>query len=64
MKILKKGKKPSGLQATAECQECDCKFRFAQSEARFFGDPRDGDAYVVNCPECKHENWVSVDLFR
>jgi hypothetical protein len=25
-------------------------------------DQRDGDAYVVQCPECKTEHWVNASL--
>jgi hypothetical protein len=25
-------------------------------------DQRDGDAYVVKCPECKTEHWVDASL--
>jgi hypothetical protein len=31
---------------------------------RFVGDRRDGDAYVVRCPECKREKWIAASLFR
>jgi hypothetical protein len=42
---------------------CDCKFRFAASEARFVSDQRDGDDYVIKCPECGRENWIDARLF-
>ena len=63
MKIIKSGETKKPKEVTTDCR-CGCKFRFAASEARFVGDQRDGDAYVVKCPECKAENWVAASLFR
>ena len=62
MKIIKSGKKEEREVAVA-CMGCDCEFSFTKSEARYVSDFRDGDAYVVKCPECKHENWVDASLF-
>lgn len=59
MKILKSGTKNKAKEITTDCR-CGCKFRFNVSEARFESDQRDGDAYVIKCPECQHENWISV----
>jgi RNase P subunit RPR2 len=64
MKILRSSKGKKEKQVTTECRKCDCKFRFAASEAKFVGDRRDGDAYVVRCPECKYENWIAASLFN
>ena len=63
MKIIKsaKDKKPEEVQT--ECT-CGCVFQFASTEAKFKADWRDGDAYIVKCPECKTENWVAASLFR
>jgi len=27
-------------------------------------DQRDGDAYVVECPECDYNNWIAATLFK
>ena len=62
MKIIKSGKTKKPKPTTAECMDCDCKFSFTKDEARFVSDQRDGNAYVVKCPECKHENWIDASL--
>lgn len=62
MKILKTGIKPP-KEVAVRCR-CNCEFQFAASEAKFVPDQRDGDAYVIKCPECKFENWVDARLFR
>lgn len=63
MKIIKSGiKKPK--EVAVRCHTCGCEFRFAASEAKLVPDSRDGDAYVIECPECKSENWVAASLFR
>ena len=64
MKIIRSSKSKKPKEVTTECIGCDCKFKFAASEARFVGDQRDGDTYVVKCPECKRENWIAASLFR
>jgi hypothetical protein len=63
MKILKSviGKKPK--EVAVKCC-CGCEFQFAASEARFVPDWRDGNAYVIRCPECHTDNWVAASLFR
>lgn len=63
MKIIKSGKVKKPKEVTTTCN-CGCKFRFAASEAKFKADWRDGDAYVIKCPECKTENWIAASLFR
>lgn len=63
MKIIKSGRTKKPKEVTTECDGCDCKFRFAENEAKFTSD-RDGAAYVVKCPECSRENWVDASLFR
>lgn len=62
MEIIKSGKTKKPKQVTTEC-DCGCKFKFAANEARYVSDWRDGDAYVIKCPECKSENWLNTSLF-
>ena len=62
MTIIKSGKTKNPKPTVTECRGCDCKFSFTKDEARYVPDPRDGAAYVVKCPECKHENWVAASL--
>lgn len=63
MKIIKSGKTKKPKELTTDCN-CGCKFRFAQNEAKFVSDQREGDAYVVKCPECSREKWIAASLFR
>ena len=62
MKIIKPGKLPSSRTHVTFCNNCGCKFRFAESEAKYYSDQRDGDAWVVKCPQrgCGEEVWVGV----
>lgn len=62
MKIIKSGKTKKPKSTTAECMGCDCKFSFTKKEARFKYDWRDGNCYVVKCPECERENWIDAKL--
>jgi len=61
MKIIKSGqtKKPKDNKCTCRCK---CVFTFTQDEARHVADSRDGDAFVIVCPECGYENWVDATL--
>ena len=63
MKIIKSGKDKTSKEVQTKCN-CGCVFQFAASEAKFQADWRDGDAYIVKCPECKSENWVAASFFR
>ena len=62
MKIISPGKNRKPKSHTVECQ-CRCKYSFTAEDARWVSDQRDGDAYVVKCPECKTEHWVDASLF-
>ena len=62
MKIIRSGKTRRPTETEAECIECHCQFSFTKNEAKHTYDPRDGDAYVVSCPECKHDNWIAESL--
>ena len=63
MKIIKSGKTVKAKEVITEC-DCGCKFSFFASEARYQHDPRDGNAYVIKCPECKSERWIDISLFQ
>ena len=60
MKILISGKNKKEKETVITCN-CSCKFSFTKSEARLHTAPNDV-AYIVNCPECNHENWVAPSL--
>lgn len=61
MKIIRSGKTRKKKNHTTECN-CGCKFQFTKDDCRCQSDPRDGDCYVVKCPECGREHWVDADL--
>lgn len=61
MRIIKSGKKR--VTHVATCQ-CNCSFEFEKKEAEFISDQRDGDCYVINCPECKAPVWIDASLMR
>ncbi len=61
MKIIRSGKNRKAKEYTVTCH-CDCKFSFGPADARYVTDHRDGDAYVVKCPECKMEHWIDAHL--
>ena len=55
---------PPRIQGTTdiECRGCRAVVRCRASELRFESDPRDGNAYVMICPLCKHETWIAASL--
>jgi len=59
MKILVSGKNGKPKIRTEICM-----FVFEASEAKYVNDQRDGDAYVVQCPECEASLWVAAKFFR
>ena len=61
MTIIRSGKNRKKKSHAVECN-CGCKFSFTADDARWVSDQRDGDAYVVKCPECKTEHWVDASL--
>lgn len=63
MKILVSGKSRKAKTRTEVCA-CGCMFSFEASEAKYVNDLRDGDAYVVQCPECEASLWVAAKFFR
>tara|TARA_R110000868_G_scaffold304307_4_gene564834 strand:+ start:484 stop:675 length:192 start_codon:yes stop_codon:yes gene_type:complete len=63
MKILVSGKNNKPITHTSKCQ-CGCLFVFEAAEAKYVNDQRDGDAYVVKCPECESSLEVAAKFFR
>ena len=62
MKILVSGKNDKPKTRTEVCS-CGCMFVFEASEAKYVNDSRDGDAYVIQCPECEESLWVNAKFF-
>ena len=63
MKILVSGKNSKPRTHTTKCQ-CGYMFVFEANEAKYVNDPRDGDAYVVKCPECDKSLYVDAKFFK
>ena len=59
MKVIKPGNKEKPLRIT--CQHCEAVVECMKNELRFEADERDGDAYVMRCPECGGETWQNVN---
>ena len=63
MRIIKSGKNKPPKEHRTDCR-CGCSFLFTAADAKFVADSRDGDAYMVKCPECKEEHWVAAHLLE
>jgi hypothetical protein len=63
VKIIRSGKNRKIKSHAVNCG-CGCHFSFTAEDARYVNDQRDGDAYVVKCPECKQVHWVAASLLR
>lgn len=44
------------------CKKCTAGLRFKKHEGVFMSDPRDGNAYVFQCPCCFQDNWIAESL--
>lgn len=42
--------------------KCTARLRFKKSEAVFMSGPRDGNAYVFQCPCCFKDNWIAASV--
>lgn len=60
MKILTKGTKPTDRIYRSTCPECGTEYEFAQHEAKYHSDQRDGDVLEIKCPSCQHTEWIGV----
>ena len=60
MRVIKKGKLPGDRLRIESCDYCGCEFEFAEKEARYVSDFRDGDALVIRCPTCKKDVWIAA----
>jgi RNase P subunit RPR2 len=60
MRVIRKGALPEKRVYKGVCNHCGTIVEFAQEEARYVSDQRDGDALVVTCPTCGKEIWSSA----
>lgn len=42
--------------------KCTAVLRFKKSGGVFMSDPRDGNAYVFQCPCCFKDNWIAESV--
>lgn len=52
MKIIYRGTDPKDTTHRAVCGQCKTEVEFAQSEAVYHNDQRDGDFLSISCPVC------------
>lgn len=43
-----------------DCRHCGARLRFKASDGRVVSD-REGVAVVIQCPECRHDMWTSIN---
>lgn len=65
MKTIRKPKgKPAPVQVTCKNRDCAAIMECELRELKRHSDPRDGDAYSMTCPHCKHETWTDARLME
>ncbi len=62
-RVIKKGRKAKEKPIQWVCSGCDATIESKESEGKRVYDNREGDAIVTKCPDCGHENWISVSMF-
>lgn len=63
IEILEKGTPPAARTYTARCRKCTSLLRFAQSDAEYQHDQRDGDFLAIECPVCRAALTVYASQF-
>mgnify|MGYP002076130186 CR=1 FL=1 len=65
MEIIKSGEGygQHDLYALFSCQSCGARVAARKSEGQYVSDWKDGDYVTLNCPQCGHDNVVSVEIF-
>lgn len=64
MRIITPGKRPEDMVARSTCGQCRCVFEYAKKEATYKSDQRDGDFYIIACPECQTSLCISSKAFK
>lgn len=62
--IIVKGNRPEDRVYRNSCGHCGSLLQFKASDGRLVHDQRDGDALVIECPECKSDVWTAVDAYQ
>ncbi len=63
MKIISRGKPPELLNYRTNCNKCHSVLEFQKSDARAVND-RNETVYVITCPVCSCEIWISSQALK
>ena len=63
MKVVSRGILPENINYTATCRKCISVLEFKKSDARIVND-RNDMCYVLKCPVCSSEIWISSTALR
>lgn len=47
-----------------KCLGCEAVMLCTEKDLRFESDQRGGDAYVMLCPHCEQERWITTRAFE
>lgn len=62
MRITRHGTRKFDPEIEATCTGCHCQIAFRLTEAIRVSDPRDGDYYEIQCPECPRHITVAAHI--
>lgn len=64
MKIIKPGNTdPPWVGFKVICGRCRCEFQLEPGDqVQYQSDQRGGDSYIVACPTCRVNSWISVAI--
>jgi len=63
MKVISRGILPESIIYTTSCRKCHSVLEFKKSDARIVND-RNDMCYVLKCPVCSGEIWISSTALR
>ena len=63
MKVVSRGILPEKINYTVTCRKCVSVLEFQKSDARIVND-RNDMCYVLKCPVCSGEIWISSTALR
>ena len=63
MKVVSRGILPENTNYTVTCRKCVSVLEFQKSDARIVND-RNDMCYVLKCPVCSNEIWISSTALR
>lgn len=63
MKVISRGIPPELQLFRVNCSNCHSVLEFQKNEARVVSD-RNETVYVINCPICRKEIWISSQALK